>query len=103
MISKQDVCIGTGIGGAGGAGSPVDATDGSCLVHDFLYAMYGYTAGQNFGTYQGGLQEMNQALCNVAENNESHSGMVVKQYFKNVVAGVNAWTGFSLTGGSACN
>ena len=52
--------------GAGGSGSPVDAQDGACLVHDFLYKQYGYTAGSNLNGYNPGLQEINQGLCDTS-------------------------------------
>jgi hypothetical protein len=49
--------------GAGGSGAPVDAQDAACMVHDFLYAQYGYTPGSNLDGYNSGLQEINQGLC----------------------------------------
>jgi RHS repeat-associated protein len=52
--------------GAGGSGAPVDGQDSACLVHDFLYAKYGFTAGSNYGSNNPGLQEINQGLCNTA-------------------------------------
>jgi hypothetical protein len=52
--------------GAGGSGSPTDAQDAACMVHDYLYAQYGYTPASNFDGYNPGLQEINQGLCDTA-------------------------------------
>ena len=52
--------------GAGGSGSPTDAQDAACMVHDYLYDRYGYRIGSNFDGYNPGLQEINQGLCDTA-------------------------------------
>ena len=36
------------------------------MVHDFLYAMYGYKFPDNLNGYNPGLQEINQGLCDTA-------------------------------------
>jgi RHS repeat-associated protein len=52
--------------GAGGSGAPTDSQDAACMVHDFLYAMYGFTIGSNVEGYNPGLQEINQGLCDTS-------------------------------------
>jgi RHS repeat-associated protein len=69
--------------GAGGSGAPVDGTDASCMVHDFLYAKYNFTVGDNFKGYNPALQEINQGLCNTAGNGP------ISAYFGSIVSGGN--------------
>jgi hypothetical protein len=77
--------------GAGGSGAPTDTTDAACLVHDFLYAQYGFTAGSNYNGYNPALQEINQGLCDTAGDG------AISAYFGFGVASGNAgivsWTG----------
>ncbi|MGA8782731.1 MAG: RHS repeat-associated core domain-containing protein [Terracidiphilus sp.] len=81
--------------GAGGSGAPVDATDSACLVHDFLYAMYGYTAGSNYDGYNPGLQEINQGLCDTAGNG------AISAYFGSGVEAISIAT-INWTGNPSC-
>jgi RHS repeat-associated protein len=52
--------------GQGGSGTPVDGQDAACMVHDFLYAKFGFEAADNYNGYNPALQEINQGLCDTA-------------------------------------
>jgi hypothetical protein len=82
--------------GMGGSGAPVDTQDAACLVHDFLYAMYGFTPSANFDGYNPALQEINQGLCDT-----SGSG-AISTYFGPIVKTINIGQ-VNWLGTPACN
>lgn len=79
--------------GVGGAGTPINDTDASCLIHDYCYELAGVTAGDNISPVLNpqqatSLQQCNEALCHGVSSraalgpaNESRAAWDIYDFF----------------------